>query len=86
MSDQETGDRGQGLYAKYDVQKNGTPVEECFVLEPESDPAALEALRTYADETENRTLRSEIRGWIMSIEEQKQDAETDPCGDTGPNK
>lgn len=63
------GAMSRGLFDKYQVQKNGEPQDGCFVLEPESDPAALEALRTYANETDNLELRSDLRGWIMAIEE-----------------
>lgn len=63
-----------GLYAKYRVLKDGEEQDGCFVLKPESDPAALEALRTYANETDNDQLRSELRGWIMAIDNGNTDA------------
>jgi hypothetical protein len=59
----------EGLYDKYKVLKDGEPQESSFVLKPENDEAALEALRTYANETDDRELRSNLRGWIMAIEE-----------------
>jgi hypothetical protein len=58
-----------GLYDKYTVLQNGEEQDGCFVLKPESDAAALKALRTYANETNDLELRSELRGWIMAIEE-----------------
>gem|GEM_PF-5962791 len=55
-----------GLYAKYRVYKNnsGEPVENCFVLQPEKDPAAVEALRVYAGATTNKQLAEDILSWI----------------------
>jgi len=58
-----------GLHEKYTVLKDGEEQEGCFVLKPESDNAALEALITYADETPDFQLRSELRGWIMAIDQ-----------------
>jgi hypothetical protein len=69
------GDHPAGLYDKYTVLQDGGEQNGCFILEPESDPAALEALRTYANETDNTELRSDLRGWIMAIEEQCADSE-----------
>jgi len=34
----------EGLYSKYEVYKDGEAVPNSFVLEPESDDAAREAL------------------------------------------
>lgn len=62
-----------GLFDKYEVLKDGEEQDACFVLKPETDDAALEALRTYANTTEDLQLRSELRGWIMAIEEGKHD-------------
>lgn len=58
----------KGLFNKYDVEKNGEPVEECFVLEPRSDSAARTVLRTYANIIDNDQLRKDIRNWIEEIE------------------
>ena len=41
-----------GLYAKYEVTKDGETVEDCFVLEPEDDRAARAALKAYASATD----------------------------------
>ena len=60
----------RGLHGKYQVEKNGEPVEECFVLESESDPAARAALQAYADATENETLAGDIHKWVS--EEKRQ--------------
>lgn len=58
-----------GLYHKYNITKDGVPVgERCFVLKPESDPDALEALRTYAHITRNTTLKCDLITWIDKID------------------
>lgn len=66
---QEEGRRG--LYMKYDVFKTGTNevVRDCFVLRPDKDPAALAALRTYAETTPNQKLGTDLLAWIRGIEE-----------------
>jgi hypothetical protein len=56
-----------GLYAKYEVRKDGAPVEECFVLEPEEDAAARRALETYAEETDDEELAQDLRVWLAAI-------------------
>lgn len=61
-----SGDRG--LYGKYEVRRDGEPVEDCFVLEPESDDAALQALRTYAQVTDDDELRDDLWQWIHEID------------------
>jgi hypothetical protein len=52
----------KGLYVKYEVRKKetGELVEYCFVLRPERDIAAVKALETYAEETQNKQLSQEI--------------------------
>lgn len=59
MSDKRT----SGLYKKYEVRKGGEPVEDCFVLEPADDPAAREALLSYASATEDDELAEDLREW-----------------------
>jgi hypothetical protein len=56
----------EGLKIKYDVFKvsDGSPVYDCFVLRPDKDPAALEALKVYASVTNNKTLAKDIYRWI----------------------
>lgn len=54
----------QGLYEKYEVRKNGEPVVDCFVLEPENDSAAREALIRYAEETDDEELAEDLREWV----------------------
>lgn len=65
-----TDDSKRGLYSKYDVfhADDGHPVDEpCFVLKPESDPAAWYALRTYAVCTPNALLAKDINAWLERI-------------------
>lgn len=57
-----------GLHQKYEVNKDGEPVEDCFVLEPESDEAALAALKEYALETDNHFLAADLADWIAEID------------------
>jgi len=54
-----------GLYQKYDVQKDGWAVENCFVLKPGDDPAAREALIHYAEVTDNEELAKDLREWVQ---------------------
>ena len=55
----------KGLYCKYRVTKaDGTPVDNCFILRPERDPAAVSALRAYATATENEQLREDLYRWV----------------------
>ncbi len=56
----------EGLKIKYDVFKvsDGSPVYNCFVLRPDRDHAAVEALRAYAATTENRALAADIIQWV----------------------
>lgn len=59
----------QGLVVKYDVRKvdSGELVQNCFVLRPEKDWAAVRALRKYADATKNERLAKEITDWLNLI-------------------
>lgn len=65
----EVGRGGQqrGLHGKYEVYEDGEPVEECFVLEPDDDPAARAALIEYALETSNDELAQDLRDWVVEI-------------------
>ncbi len=56
-----------GLHKKYDVRRNGQRVDECFVLRPETDQAALSALVAYATYTSNRELAADLWEWIYRI-------------------
>lgn len=50
----------RGLYGKYEVIKDGEPITDCFVLEPEDDRAARVALKAYAAATENEELAEDL--------------------------
>jgi len=60
-------DDDRGLYEKYEVRKDGEPVESCFVLEPESDSAAREALIEYAEHTDDEELAADLRSGVADI-------------------
>lgn len=64
----------EGLYVKYNVRKvdTGELVNNCFVLRPDRDKAAIAALKAYAAATENKQLAEDIRKWIDTIEEIKE--------------
>lgn len=55
-----------GLKVKYEVRKkeSGELVDNCFVLRPGKDPAAIKALLKYADSTENKELSNDIIKWV----------------------
>jgi hypothetical protein len=59
-----------GLKVKYRVYKakDNTPVENCFVLRPNKDPAAISALTAYAKATDNNCLAEDILNWITPDE------------------
>ena len=59
-------DAYKGLKAKYLVFKadTGERVGNCFVLRPDKDPAAVEAIRAYARATDNETLAEDIYNWV----------------------
>lgn len=57
----------RGLFSKYSVAKNGHPVEDCFVLEPETDPAARAALEAYAQATQNDALAADLHDWLQKL-------------------
>lgn len=58
-----------GLKRKYIVLKSdtGEPVENCFVLRPDIDEAAIAALFAYASATSNAQLQADIKLWIRRI-------------------
>ena len=59
-------DAYKGLKAKYLVFKSdtGEKVDNCFILRPDKDSVAVEALRAYANATDNETLAEDIYNWI----------------------
>ncbi|HDR3524335.1 hypothetical protein ACTFSJ_27585 [Bacillus cereus group sp. MYBK12-2] len=59
-----------GLYNKYKVTHtdSGKQLEgQCFVLRPDRDPAAVEALKAYAKTTENKQLAEGIEYWLIYL-------------------
>ncbi len=58
-----------GLHKKYEVRRDGKPVDGCFVLRPETDDAALMALVAYATHTPNRALAADLWDWTHRIRE-----------------
>ena len=57
----------QGLHGKYRIEHmDGRPLSSgfCFVLRPDRDAAAWEALRVYAEMTENVRLRNDLERWL----------------------
>lgn len=59
-------ENSQGLKVKYDVRKisTGELVNDCFVLRPDVDTAAIPAMRAYAASTENKQLAEDIYKWV----------------------
>jgi hypothetical protein len=59
-------DAYKGLKAKYLVFKadTGAKVDNCFILRPDKDHTAVEALRAYANATDNETLAEDIYRWV----------------------
>lgn len=63
----------EGLKGKYFVYKakNNEPVDNCFVLRPDKDHAAIAALTAYALTTENKQLAVDILNWVEPDERVK---------------
>lgn len=69
---EDTEDGDEGLAQKYVVREDTEDkdlVTDCFVLEPGDDPAAREAIRTYAAETDNDALEADLETWMDEIED-----------------
>lgn len=62
---------GNGLRHKYKVFKadTGEAIENCFVLRPDRDRAARDALRAYIVSTENLDLARDLDDWLHTLEE-----------------
>lgn len=58
-----------GLKRKYIVLKSdtGESVNNCFVLRPDKDDAAIAALNAYAEATENQVLAADIWKWLSTV-------------------
>ncbi|WP_302083528.1 hypothetical protein [Salinibaculum rarum] len=65
--EQRSDDNERGLYEKYKVYKDGEAVSNCFVLEPEHDSAAREALLRYVEETDDEVLAEDLREWVTDL-------------------
>jgi len=60
----------KGLYSKYTLINNDTskPVTgKYFILKPENDIAAVKALLTYAENTDNKLLSNDILDWLKNL-------------------
>lgn len=59
-------DEYRGLKRKFLVFRSdtGERIENCFVLRPDKDPAAVEALRAYARVTDSKELSADIYNWV----------------------
>jgi hypothetical protein len=59
----------EGLKRKYIVFKvsDHSLVEDCFVLRPEKDPAAVKALKVYAKACDNSALSRDIKEWLAAL-------------------
>lgn len=60
-------DQDRGLYCKYHItHADGTPLSPgfLFVLRPDRDPAAWDALRAYALSTRNVDLGGDLMQWL----------------------
>ena len=59
-------DAYKGLKAKYLVFEadTGEKVDDCFILRPDKDHSAVEALRAYAKATDNEILAGDIFNWV----------------------
>lgn len=56
----------KGLYNKYLVIKvvDDTVIDNCFILRPDKDPAAVTALQAYAAATGNKVLANDLYAWV----------------------
>jgi hypothetical protein len=57
------------LFAKYTVYRvrDGQIMDDCFVLRPKNDPAALAAIQRYIEATQDRELADDLSAWIAPI-------------------
>lgn len=76
MSENKAGGSERGLYDKYEVYKDGKRVEDCFVLEPESDHAARLALIQYMSATDDQRLKYDLWDWLIDMR-RSQDTDSD---------
>jgi len=84
----------KGLFGKYIVRKasDGTPIDNCFVLRPDKDPAAVTAIRAYAEATDNSFLADDLLQWVgeekpLTLEELREmDRSSPPIWDSSLNE
>ena len=71
MPPREKTDVKDDLKTKFIVYRayTGERVNDCFVLRPEKDPAAVAAIRAYANATDNNVLRHDLLMWIGGHDE-----------------
>ncbi len=62
-------ENGNGLKVKYKVFKadTGEIVDNCFVLRPDRDSAAVVAIQAYAAATDNKKLAFDLIKWIDAL-------------------
>lgn len=61
----------RGLWPKFRVRhhhRGDLGADEAFVLVPGRDPAAVIALKAYADATPDPALAADLRRWVAAIE------------------
>ena len=64
----------KGLFNKYTIINNETGKEvegSYFVLKPETDEDAREAIRAYAYLTKNEKLAEDLFGWMYELEREE---------------
>lgn len=64
------GKKYKGLVAKFDVFRHGSGEQifgSLFVLLPEKDSSARQALAEYANHTQNQVLSDDIKNWIGNM-------------------
>lgn len=60
----------RGYYSKFTViHPRRGEVQRAFVLVPDRDPAAVAALKAYAEATPNAALAADLLGWVREFEE-----------------
>lgn len=79
-------DNGVGLEARYEVKKLNDPTgkhDRCgyFVLDPQHDETAAEALRYYASRTPHIALRRDLNGWLDSLVDPPDPVDGEPAPD-----
>jgi hypothetical protein len=58
--------------------ETGEEIQNCFVLFPEHDKAAVEALETYAKNTVNAGMANILKTWATRVRERQINPEVKP--------